>query len=40
MMKVEKRIQTHYAEPYQIGFDTMKDLLPSTPTYSEVVGIY
>ena len=30
-----KRIQTHYAEPYQIGFDTMKDLLPGTPTYSD-----
>ena len=30
-----KRIQTHYAEPYQIGFDTMKELLPGTPTYSD-----
>jgi len=31
-----QRIQKHYTDPYQIGFDTMKDLLPEkSPTYTD-----
>tara|TARA_B100000287_G_scaffold399358_1_gene417544 strand:- start:21678 stop:22553 length:876 start_codon:yes stop_codon:yes gene_type:complete len=28
-----KRIQKHYTDPYQTGFDTMKELLPTSPSY-------
>jgi len=30
-----KRIQKHYTDPYQIGFDTMKELIPTSPSYTD-----